>query len=256
MSILTPDEVAAFLARLGLPAEGPAKIERGDFAQYVTGMRAKRLPADEQRALAFASQRGDLVARDKLIRSVAPLVARFTYEFVNGRHDRARLMTHLADLFGEQLRIALVAISTYDGRNAVSTHVGSSVKENLRIAARRKFSVGGVHTPEWIYSRGDGKPLPAFKAHTLLPDELNPCARTEPPSTALAAAEHMPQARAAIKRLKGIEHTLLTLRYGLAGEPPLTLEAAAERVGLSRLAARKIEAKALGRFQEINDGPA
>jgi hypothetical protein len=56
-----------------------------------------------------------------------------------------------------------------------------------------------------------------------------------------------------LERLDERERLVLTLRYGLAGEPPLTLKEIGLRIGITREWVRKIEMRAMARLLESHD---
>jgi RNA polymerase primary sigma factor len=50
--------------------------------------------------------------------------------------------------------------------------------------------------------------------------------------------------------LPAIERTVIELRFGLGGRPPLTLEEVGQRLGMTREWARQLESRALRRLRE------
>ena len=56
-----------------------------------------------------------------------------------------------------------------------------------------------------------------------------------------------------LERLDERERLVLTLRFGLAGEPPLTLKEIGRRIGITREWVRKIEMRAMARLLESHD---
>jgi RNA polymerase sigma factor (sigma-70 family) len=57
--------------------------------------------------------------------------------------------------------------------------------------------------------------------------------------------------RAILPKLLDNERTILTLHYGLGGEPPMTLQAIGRKVGLTRERVRQIELRALDRARRL-----
>lgn len=62
------------------------------------------------------------------------------------------------------------------------------------------------------------------------------------------------EVRRAIRRLHPLERRLVCLRYGLCGEPAMSLADAGARVGLSAAGALGVERRALARLREMYDG--
>jgi RNA polymerase primary sigma factor len=73
------------------------------------------------------------------------------------------------------------------------------------------------------------------------------------PEEALEIREESAEIWRRLERLDEREHLVLTLRYGLAGEPPLTLKEIGLRIGITREWVRKIEMRAMARLLESHD---
>src|SRR4051812_21015330 len=78
------------------------------------------------------------------------------------------------------------------------------------------------------------------------PDEAMDCATS--PESALETRDENAEVLRRLERLEERERVVLTLRYGLGGEPPLTLKEIGLRIGVTREWVRKIELKAMARL--------
>lgn len=63
--------------------------------------------------------------------------------------------------------------------------------------------------------------------------------------------EDVARLRRGVDRLSGRERQIVRLRYGLAGQPPLTQQQVAEILQISRSYVSRLETKALAQLQEI-----
>jgi RNA polymerase primary sigma factor len=77
----------------------------------------------------------------------------------------------------------------------------------------------------------------------LIEDELD-----RPPGDDMAAQQRLEQIAELVAQLPYRERLILELRYGLTGEPPLTLEQVGRRFGVTRERVRQIETRTLRRL--------
>jgi RNA polymerase primary sigma factor len=73
--------------------------------------------------------------------------------------------------------------------------------------------------------------------------------------TLAARLQEQGDLRTVLETLPPKQRTVIALRYGLSGEPPLTLEAIGQRLGLTRERIRQIETAALRRLRTQLDAP-
>jgi RNA polymerase primary sigma factor len=73
---------------------------------------------------------------------------------------------------------------------------------------------------------------------------------SEPPESALMDDEQRHDLHRRLSRLDDRERTILTLRFGLDGRPPLTLKEVGKRLGVTREWVRKIELRAVQKLEE------
>jgi DNA-directed RNA polymerase specialized sigma24 family protein len=209
-----------------------------DLFDYLRDLAPEILPADEARDLARRAQAGDAAAQARVIRSIAPFVARAVIDRAGGY-----LRRYLADVFAEMIRLCLETLTRYDGRVAVLSYLGTTVTHNLKDISQRKFPPAGVHVPLYLFKRDSA---PDIHVCDQLYDDVDDPSVTTP---AVELPHYAPgRGLAALEGLPPRERELLTLRYGLGGRAPMRLEEAARVLGLKRLAARKLEARAMGRF--------
>jgi RNA polymerase primary sigma factor len=72
----------------------------------------------------------------------------------------------------------------------------------------------------------------------------------EPPEAILEADDEKLRLLRRLERLDPRERTVLNLRYGLEGEPPLTLKEIGRRLGITREWVRKIELRAIRKLED------
>jgi RNA polymerase primary sigma factor len=75
--------------------------------------------------------------------------------------------------------------------------------------------------------------------------------RADPPEAPLLQDEDLHRFRGLLATLGPREAAVLRMRFGLGGEPPLTLQEAGERLGLTRERVRQIEKKVLHDLGEL-----
>jgi RNA polymerase primary sigma factor len=78
----------------------------------------------------------------------------------------------------------------------------------------------------------------------------------EPPGAAIEADEEWNRLLRRMERLDSREHAIVSLRFGLGGEPPLTLNQIAQRLGLNKEWIRKLTTKAIRKLDDGGDARA
>jgi DNA-directed RNA polymerase sigma subunit (sigma70/sigma32) len=76
----------------------------------------------------------------------------------------------------------------------------------------------------------------------------------ESPGAAIEADEEWNELRMRMNRLDSRERKIVSLRFGLGGEPPLTLHEIAERLGLNKEWIRKLTTKAIRKLDDSRHG--
>jgi RNA polymerase primary sigma factor len=71
------------------------------------------------------------------------------------------------------------------------------------------------------------------------------------PDQALAAEEERQYLARRVERLEPQQRAIIRLRYGLGGEPPLSVEQIRERLGLTKAAVEKLVAIAIRRLAAL-----
>lgn len=244
------------------------------------------LSAEEERSLAEAIASGDRDARARMIRANLRLVVRIA-------RDYAGRGLGMEDLIGEGNLGLIRAAEQYDPRfgTRFSTYASYWIKQAIRQALitttatiRLPAHMVGLLTrwrrAERALARRLGYEPPAERIaeelgltagqrvlieRALRANRLGPGgdgeARMadeaadphEPPDSALMDEEGRHDLGRRLGRLDDRERTILALRFGLDGQPPLTLKEVGKRLGVTREWVRKIEARAV---QKLDDRPA
>ena len=84
----------------------------------------------------------------------------------------------------------------------------------------------------------------ALQIQDVLPDDA--CMEADCEQRALAA-----QLRSGVERLGGRERQIIRLRYGLAGQPPMTQQQVAEMLQISRSYISRLETRALHQLENL-----
>jgi RNA polymerase primary sigma factor len=78
---------------------------------------------------------------------------------------------------------------------------------------------------------------------------VEPCDPYGPPGREIESLDDQRQLRSRMECLESRERTILSLRYGLDNEPPMTLKEIGDRLGVTREWVRKIEFKAIRKLR-------
>ena len=185
-------------------------------------------PAEEARSFTALAQ-GDRDARDRLIRHNLRLVAHVAkkyYAAPDAQDDLISIGT-----------IGLIkAVDTFDPARRIrfASYASQCVENEIRMHLRKaRRSAGTVSLQSPLDDEGGQLTLA-----DALPDETvmeEDCERRDEAA----------RLRALLATLPRRDRTLLELRYGLNGAPPLTQQQAAARLGISRSYVSRLEKRAM-----------
>ena len=198
-------------------------LESGSFPRPLT-------PKEE--AAAFAALRaGDPAARETIIQHNLRLVAHIAkkYYALPGDQD---------DLISIGTIGLIKAVGTFDStrRARFSTYASRCIENEIRMQFRREKKTGPtVSLQESFDTSKDDSAL-------TLSDLLQDTACMEENLEKKADAQRL---RLLIEALPARERQLVLLRYGLAGQPPLTQLETAQLLGISRSYVSRLESHAL-----------
>ena len=196
-------------------------LESGSFPRPLTA-------AEEQAAFA-AMALGDRSARDKLIRHNLRLVAHVAKKYYTTPDKQ--------DDFISIGTIGLIkAVDTYDPARTVrfASYASQCIQNELRMHLRRVRREAGTLSLQ--------EPLEGENGMLTLADTLPDEAVMEEGCERRDAAARL---RTLVEQLPERERRLLTLRYGLGGDAPLTQQEVAARFGISRSYVSRLEKRAL-----------
>jgi RNA polymerase primary sigma factor len=245
------------------------------------------LSAEEEKRLAHRVRQGDPEARDHLVRAHLRLVVTIARGYPArglSLHDLvaegnlgllraaegfdpsmdARFSTYASFWIKQSIRAALVRTAT---TIRLPAYTAKLLSEWRRAAAGLADELGRPPTEEEVAGRLklSRKKLGILQkamrvdqgmcrggqagADLPLSERLHDHGARAPDAT-LAAAEGVREVLGLVDRLHPREATVLRLRFGLAGEGPLTLRQVGDRVGLTRERVRQIESEALKKLNE------
>lgn len=189
----------------------------------------------EEQAAFAALAKGDTAARDLLISHNLRLVAHIAKKYYASGADQDDLVS-----IGT---IGLIkAVETYDPGKAkrFSTYASRCVENELLMQFRRARRVPPiVSLQEPIESGRDG----ALTMMDVIPDE-------KPLEEGVELRDMTRWLKLQLDTLPPRERTILSLRYGLEGQPPQTQYQVAGRLGLSRSYVSRLESRALARLRK------
>ena len=192
--------------------------------------------AEEQRYLELAAQ-GDLEARNILIERNLRLVAHIMKKFYAQTADQEDLIS-----IGT---IGLIkGISTFDPSKGtrLATYAARCVENEILMHFRSQRKMAGdVSLSEYIETGKDGNALSLMEVVCSDEDLFDDLSAKEMYEKLYAAMD---------QHLTPRERTILTLRYGLGGRPPLTQREIAAQCSISRSYVSRIEKKALQKLEE------
>jgi RNA polymerase primary sigma factor len=247
------------------------------------------LTADEERSLAHAIRRGDDNARSRLIRSNLRLVVRIARDYLGrgltledlvgeGNLGLIRATEEFDPDFGTRF-------STYAGywiRQSIR-HALLNTTSTIRLPAHMVGLLTKWRRAEQALTRTLGYPPDperiadelglsavqrdlvdrALRARRLCheggvegawsADEVTDA--HDAPESSIEAAEDRAQLLRRMTRLEPRERTILTLRFGLGGQTPMTLKDVGRRLGVTREWVRKIELRAIRKLDDEAPAP-
>ena len=200
-----------------------------------SGSFPRPLSAQEE-AEAFAALRaGDPAAREKLIRHNLRLVAHIVkkYYALPGDQD---------DLVSIGTIGLMKAVDTFDSarRTRFSTYASRCIENELRMQFRRERKTGGTVSLQETLESDEASSL-------TLADVLQDSFCME--ETCEKQAE-IRRARLLLDGLPARERQIILLRYGLAGQPPLTQLETAQLLQISRSYVSRLETHALEQLRK------
>ncbi len=196
----------------------------------------KPLTAEEERHYLALSAQGDLEARNILIERNLRLVAHIMKKYYAQTADQEDLIS-----IGT---IGLIkGISTFDASKGtrLATYAARCVENEILMYFRsQRKTASDVSLSEYIETGKDGNALSLIEVICSDEDLFDD----------LSAREmHEKLHRAMAQHLSSREQTILALRYGLGGRPPMTQREIAAQCGISRSYVSRIEKKALQKLE-------
>jgi RNA polymerase primary sigma factor len=240
------------------------------------------LTADEERRLAILIQKGDLVARDKMVRANLRLVVNIARSYTSkglGLPDlieegnlgllravegfdptmNTRFSTYASYWIKQSIKRALVNTAK---TIRVPVHMVELLAKWHRAAIRLQEELGRQPSPEEI-ACAVGLPKKkvasiqkAIRVTTTTPqtdqpeegwsiEEMLMDGRSKSPDTEMLETDDRRQVQDLLRRMDEREAVVLRMRFGLDDEEPKTLKEIGERLGLTRERVRQIESEAL-----------
>ena len=190
----------------------------------------KPLSARDEIAAFEAMKNGDMAARDKLIRHNLRLVAHIVKKYYALPGDQEDLVS--IGTIG-----LMKAVDTFDATRKArfSTYASRCIENEIRMQFRRERKSGQtVSLQEALETDGDS----ALTLADVIQDGFcmeDSCERQE----------DVRRLRQLLDTLPARERQILLLRYGLAGQPPLTQLETAGLLGISRSYVSRLETHAL-----------
>ena len=200
----------------------------------------KPLSARDEIAAFEAMKNGDMAARDKLIRHNLRLVAHIVKKYYALPGDQEDLVS--IGTIG-----LMKAVDTFDATRKArfSTYASRCIENEIRMQFRRERKNGQtVSLQEALETDGDS----ALTLADVIQDGFcmeDSCERQE----------DVRRLRQLLDTLPARERQILLLRYGLAGQPPLTQLETAGLLGISRSYVSRLETHALELLRQRWDVP-
>jgi len=206
-----------------------------------TGSFPRPLKAEEERECLERMARGDLEARNKLIEHNLRLVAHIVKKYYSQTGDQDDLIS-----IGT---IGLIkGISTFkpDKNVRLATYASRCIENEIlmHFRSRRKLQ-NEVSLSDTLEAAGEDGNLSLMDV-IAVPDDMQ---------ERLDAREACETVRRCVREcLPERERMVISLRYGLGGQPPLTQREVAKRCGISRSYVSRIEKRALGKLKLAMEG--
>ena len=195
-----------------------------------TGSFPKPLSAKEEQAAFAAMRAGDAAAREKLIRHNLRLVAHIVKKYYALPGDQEDLVS--IGTIG-----LMKAVDTFDATRKArfSTYASRCIENEIRMQFRRDRKTGGtLSLQETLEADGDS----ALTLADVLQDSF--CMEDT-----CETQDAVRRVRQLLDTLPARERQIILLRYGLAGQPPLTQLEVAGLLHISRSYVSRLETHAL-----------
>ena len=195
-----------------------------------SGCFPRPLTAREEAAAFSALRTGDAAAREKLIRHNLRLVAHIVKKYYALPGDQEDLVS--IGTIG-----LMKAVDTFDATRKArfSTYASRCIENEIRMQFRRDRKTGGtLSLQETLEADGDS----ALTLADVLQDSF--CMEDH-----CETQDDIRRVRQLLDTLPARERQILLLRYGLAGQPPLTQLQTAGLLGISRSYVSRLETHAL-----------
>ncbi len=277
-------------AELGESTESPETAERAReilslYLQEIT--RVKLLTAEEEQELARRVQAGDAEAERRLVEANLRLVVRIARRYLNRGLSLLDLieegnvgLLHAARKFRPDRGTRFSTYATWWIRQAVvralanqartirlPVHVQLLLSQYVKKRNALTQALGRPPTVEEV-AKEMGRPTAEIEHLETLrqqPLSLDSPAREgkgslhdtveDPSAVSGSGIAAVLRARAdlagVLQDLPDTERTVVTLRFGLGGEEPMTLESIGQRLGVTRERVRQIEGSALKRLRRL-----
>ncbi|MEA5050374.1 MAG: RNA polymerase sporulation sigma factor SigK [Oscillospiraceae bacterium] len=214
------------------------------FALYFSSGTFPRPLSPGEEADCFRRMRaGDPAARDELIRRNMRLVVHIVKKYYAGPGEQDDLVS--VGTIG-----LIKAVGTYrDGRGTrFSTYASRCIENEILMQFRQsKKAQNTVSISDPLDTDADGNTLSILDV-VAAEGEIGD------------ALEHSCDAARAVGLVQRVltprERRITELRYGLSGQPPLTQQAVAKRLGISRSYVSRLESKALAKLRAAFDDPS
>ena len=197
----------------------------------------KPLTAEEERMYLQRSAAGDLEARNKLVEHNLRLVSHILKKYYVQASDQDDLIS-----IGTIGLIKGITTFKPDKKVRLATYASRCIENEILMYFRsqRKYQ-GDVSLSDSLDSDGEGSALSLMDVIRVDDDMLEN----------LDTRESCQKVRRCVDRcLSGREAKVITLRYGLDGEPPRTQREIAAACGISRSYVSRLEKKALEKLRE------
>ena len=206
-----------------------------------TGSFPKTLSAEEERHYLNLASQGDLEARNVLVERNLRLVAHIMKKYYTNSADQDDLIS-----IGT---IGLIkGISSFDGSKGarLATYAARCIENEILMYFRgQKKMAGDVSLSDMIESSRDGNAL-SFMDVLCSDEDL---------FEDISTKEQCVLVRSYVDRcLDERERRIISLRYGLDGQQPMTQREVAVLMGFSRSYISRIEKKALGKLEYALSG--
>ena len=203
--------------------------------QLHSGSFPKPLSAEEERHYLELSAQGDLEARNILVERNLRLVAHVMKKYYAQTADQE-------DLISIGTIGLMKAVDTFDStrRARFSTYASRCIENEIRMQFRRERKSGStVSLQETLEADGES----ALTLADVLQDSfcMEECCEKK---------ADLHRVRQLLETLPARERQILLLRYGLAGQPPLTQLETAQLLGISRSYVSRLESHALCQLRQ------